>query len=80
MIKDLKFKLAKSATFTNWRNTHGLGEGLSTGSLSEIGVESERLGDGEVGWLLVQLNRLIDVYSPFMVYMGVPGRCSAEMT
>lgn len=27
---------------------HGLGEGLSTGGLTKVGVESERLGDGEV--------------------------------
>lgn len=27
----------------------GLGEGLSTGSLSQVGVEAERLGDGQVG-------------------------------
>lgn len=33
---------------TKWRKTYSLGEGLSTGSLSEIGVETEGLGDGEV--------------------------------
>lgn len=77
MVEDLRCQLRIRQ---GREKTYSLGEGLSTGSLSEIGVESERLGDGEVGWLLVQLNRLIDVYSPFMVYMGVPGRCSAEMT
>lgn len=77
MVKDLRCQLRIRQ---GREKAHSLGEGLSTGSLSEIGVESEGLGDGEVGWLLVQLNKLIDVYSPFMVYMGVPGRCSAEMT
>jgi hypothetical protein len=28
---------------------------LSTGSLSEIGVETEGLGDGEVGWMLASV-------------------------
>ena len=51
MVEDLDM----SAEFIRKEEkTYSLGEGLSTGSLSEIGVESERLGDGEVGWLLVK--------------------------
>jgi hypothetical protein len=47
MVKDLRVKSAKSATFRNCKIlTYSLGEGLSTGSLSEVGVEAERLGDG----------------------------------
>jgi len=37
----------KSAKETRFgKMTYSLGEGLSTGSLSEIGVETEGLGDG----------------------------------
>lgn len=32
----------------------GLGEGLATGGLSKVGVEAERLGDGEVGYISAQ--------------------------
>jgi len=43
MVEDLIDELKKR----NFQKmTYSLGEGLSTGSLSEIGVETEGLGDG----------------------------------
>lgn len=64
----------------------GLGEGLSTGSLPQVGVETERLGNGQVrlcgsvrGGQRRQGTRLDFCYS-LRVYMGVPIRCSAEKT
>jgi hypothetical protein len=53
MVEDLKKKVSKSTTFAEKQSTHSLGEGLSTGSLSEIGVETERLGNGQVSYGLV---------------------------
>lgn len=50
LYNQLKYEMKNNETYS-------LGEGLSTGSLSEIGVETERLGDGEVGWLLAQFRR-----------------------
>ena len=60
----------------------GLGEGLSTGGGSQVGVETERLGDGQVGWKSVSdtQNRAGNSSLPFIVYIGVPGLCSAEKT
>ena len=46
MVKDL---INQPSTRSHEKRTYSLGEGLSTGSLSEIGVETEGLGDGEVG-------------------------------
>jgi hypothetical protein len=51
MVKDLVDQLKKR---NEEKRTYSLGEGLSTGSLSEIGVETEGLGDGEVGCLLAR--------------------------
>jgi len=76
MVEDLYNQLKKR---NREKGTYSLGEGLSTGSLSEIGVETEGLGDGEVGWLLARFRQRRED-PPFMVYIGVPGRCSAEMT
>lgn len=59
---------------------HGLGEGLSTGGGSEVGVETERLGDGQIRYSQLNPRTRQTSNSPFMVYMGVPGRCSAENT
>jgi len=43
MVEDLMDQLEKK---NQGKMTYSLGEGLSTSSLSEIGVETEGLGDG----------------------------------
>jgi hypothetical protein len=53
MVEDLKKRVSENTSVAEKQSTHSLGESLSTGSLSEIGVETERLGNGQVSYGLV---------------------------
>jgi hypothetical protein len=67
MVKDLYNQLRVR---NKEKRTYSLGEGLSTGSLSEIGVETEGLGDGEVGWLLARVKIRVKRTHPSWCTLG----------
>jgi len=62
--------------------TYSLGERLATSGLTQCGIETERLRDRQVGYEGHQYGNRGSTggHAPFMVYIGVPTRCSAKNT